>query len=116
MIDYYAILEVSPTATATELRRAYRRLARKYHPDLNKHIPENDSRIKRLIEAYDVLSDPLKRAAYDAQRAEVMARVERREQECLHVQEVPLPPEPKMTWAEGVVGFVRELRKGLHEE
>jgi curved DNA-binding protein CbpA len=116
MIDYYSILEVPPTATITELRRSYRRLARKYHPDLNKQIPGNDQRIKRLNEAYDVLSDPLKRAAYDAQRTEYMERAERARQERLRAQEARQPQEPKMTWVEGVVGFVRELKKELQEE
>ena len=116
MIDYYTLLEVPPTATAAELRRSYRRLARKYHPDLNKHIPDNDQRIKRLNEAYNVLSDSAKRAAYDAQRTEYMERTERARRERRRMQEARQPQEPEMTWAEGIVGFVQELKKGLQED
>jgi curved DNA-binding protein CbpA len=101
MNDYYAILEVPPTASDAEIRRAYRRLARQYHPDLNKQLPTSDQRIKRLNEAYATLSDPSARAAYDA------AREQSRQQQ---------PQEPRMTWTEGIIGFVRELRKALREE
>ena len=117
MIDYYSILDVSATATPAELRRSYRRLARKYHPDLNRHHPDNDQRIKRLNEAYDVLSDPLKRAAYDAQRAAQAERTRRAEdQQRQRAQAARQSQEPQMTWVEGIVGFVKELKKGLREE
>lgn len=107
MNDYYALLEVPPTATSAEIRRAYRRLARKYHPDLNKQAPDNDQRIKHLNEAYAILSDPIKRAAYDSLR-------ERRAQK--PPQTRPQPQESRMSWTEGFIGFVRELKKGLQEE
>ena len=120
MIDYYNILEVTPTATPTELRRSYRRLARKYHPDLNRHNPDNDQRIKRLNEAYNVLSDPAKRAAYDAKRAAQAERIrlaeEQRQRAQAAMQAAQQPQEPQMTWAEGIVGFVKELKKGLQED
>jgi curved DNA-binding protein len=103
MNDYYATLEVPPTATAAEIRRAYRRLARKYHPDLNKQVPDNDQRIKRLNEAYAILSDPIKRAAYDSLRQK-------------QPQSQPQPKEPQMTWTEGFIGFVQELKKALQED
>lgn len=106
MNDYYAMLEVPATASAAEIRRAYHRLARKYHPDLNGQLPDNDQRIKRLNEAYAILSDPTTRAAYDAARADHQQQSQTR----------PRSQEPRMTWAEGVVGFVRELRKALREE
>lgn len=62
--DYYEVLEVDRQATAEDLRRAYRRLAKRYHPDVNKD-PEAEERFKEINEAYAVLSDEEQRAAYD---------------------------------------------------
>lgn len=63
--DYYEVLGVSKTATQDELKKAYRKLARKYHPDLNKDNPEAAEKFKECNEAYSVLSDEQKRAQYD---------------------------------------------------
>lgn len=63
--DYYEVLGVSKTATQDELKKAYRKLARKYHPDLNKDNPEAAEKFKECNEAYSVLSDEQKRARYD---------------------------------------------------
>ena len=63
--DYYDVLGVSKTATADEIKKAYRKLARQYHPDVNKDNPEAAEKFKEASEAYSVLSDEQKRAQYD---------------------------------------------------
>src|ERR1041384_3352737 len=63
--DYYEVLGVERTATAEEGKRAYRKLAVQYHPDKNPNDPEAEEKFKELGEAYDVLIDSDKRAAYD---------------------------------------------------
>ena len=62
--DYYKTLGVSRDATAEEIKKAYRRLARKYHPDVSKET-NAEQKMKEVNEANAVLSDPEKRAAYD---------------------------------------------------
>lgn len=64
--DYYKILGVSKTATPEEIKKAYRKLARKYHPDLNPNDKEAEVRFKEINEANEVLSDPEKRQKYDS--------------------------------------------------
>jgi len=63
--DYYEVLGIGRTATAEEIKRAYRKLAVKFHPDKNPDDPHAEEKFKELGEAYDVLMDPDKRAAYD---------------------------------------------------
>ncbi|HEX6024769.1 MAG TPA: DnaJ domain-containing protein, partial [Solirubrobacter sp.] len=62
--DYYEILGVARDASQEEIRAAYRRLARRYHPDVNKE-PGAEDRFKEISEAYEVLRDPEKRERYD---------------------------------------------------
>ena len=62
--DYYDIMGLTKDATQDEIKRAYRKLARKYHPDVSKE-PDAEARFKEIGEAYEVLKDPEKRAAYD---------------------------------------------------
>jgi curved DNA-binding protein len=64
--NYFELLEVSPTAPATDIKRAYRQMARRYHPDLNPGDKAAEERFKLLREAYEVLSDPEKRTQYEA--------------------------------------------------
>src|SRR5579864_5618004 len=63
--EYYETLGASKKASADEIRKAYRKLARKYHPDLNPGDKASEERFKNVQEAYDVLSDPKKRQMYD---------------------------------------------------
>lgn len=64
-IDYYNVLGVAPNATESEIRKAYRKLARKYHPDVNKDDPHAQERFQAINEANEVLSNPEKRKKYD---------------------------------------------------
>jgi molecular chaperone DnaJ len=63
--DYYAILGIKRDAKPEEIKKAYRRLARKYHPDVNPNDKSAEARFKEMTEANDVLSDPKKRKVYD---------------------------------------------------
>lgn len=64
-IDYYKVLEITPTATEAEIKKAYRKLARKYHPDLNPNDKEAERKFKEINEANEVLSNPENRKKYD---------------------------------------------------
>jgi curved DNA-binding protein CbpA len=138
--DYYSILEVAPGATFEQIKQSYRRLVRRHHPDLNQG--KADTRIKQLNEAYAILSDTVKRAAYDAQRLEaarnaaVLETMRRLREEAasrermtwgegvtgfVHELKKELgtdqaPRKTKMTWAQGLSGFTRELKKGLRDD
>lgn len=66
--DYYKVLGVAPTAAPEDIRKAYRALSKKYHPDLNPDLKMySDEKMKELVEAYNILNDPQKRKDYDRQ-------------------------------------------------
>src|SRR5438477_11469354 len=66
--DYYQLLGVAETASTDEIKKAFRRLAKQYHPDRNPNNPQASERFKEINEAHDVLSDPEKRKKYDTLR------------------------------------------------
>jgi molecular chaperone DnaJ len=63
--DYYEVLEISRTATEEEIKKSYRKLALKYHPDRNPDDATAEEKFKEAAEAYEVLHDPEKRSVYD---------------------------------------------------
>ena len=71
--DYYTILGVPADATLSQIKKAYRKLARQHHPDTNPGDHDAAERFKAITEAYEVLTDPARRKAYDATRPPVTA-------------------------------------------
>jgi len=66
--DYYEVLGVPRTASEAEIKKAFRKLAREYHPDVAKNKKQSEEKFKELNEAYEVLGDPAKRKKYDEMR------------------------------------------------
>lgn len=65
MVTYYEILELTPTANEADIRKSYKRLSLKWHPDKNHNSPEATNKFKQISEAYQILSDDLRRQTYD---------------------------------------------------
>src|SRR5215468_5884960 len=63
--DLYFVLEVDRRASVSDIKRAFRKLARRFHPDINPGDHHAEERFKRITEAYEILSDPMKREFYD---------------------------------------------------
>ena len=63
--DYYEVLGVNKSASDDEVKKAFRKMARKYHPDVNRDKPEAEAKFKEVNEAYEVLSNPDRRGQYD---------------------------------------------------
>jgi curved DNA-binding protein CbpA len=101
--DYYELLQVSPNADAEIIQVAYRRLARKWHPDVNPGDPFAYERMKLLNEAYETLSDPRKRQEYDTRRSATVASGEAKAEAPrakTREQEQPAPTVPRPTGAD----------------
>ncbi|MGY6741572.1 MAG: DnaJ domain-containing protein [Cecembia sp.] len=64
-MDYYKVLEIERNASADDIKKAYKKLARKYHPDLNPNDKEAENKFKQVNEANELLSDPEKRKKYN---------------------------------------------------
>ena len=65
-MDFYIVLGLRREASADEVKRAYRRLARRYHPDINPGDERAAAQFDQIVEAFETLSDPTRRARYDA--------------------------------------------------
>ena len=63
--DYYEVLGIQKNASEDEMKKAYRQMAKKYHPDLHPNDKEAEEKFKEVNEAYEVLSDPSKKERYD---------------------------------------------------
>lgn len=73
-MDYYKILEVPREADEEQIKQAYRRKAKKYHPDLNPDDPEAEAKFKDIVEAYEILGDAEKRKVYDMKQEKAANR------------------------------------------
>jgi curved DNA-binding protein CbpA len=96
--DYYGCLGVPAAATEAEIRQAYRRLARRYHPDLHPGQPALEARLAEVNAAYAVLSNPARRARYDADLA--AERASRARWQSTPTSPRPSPRRPDPSWVD----------------
>lgn len=73
-MDYYKILGVTKEADEEQIKQAYRRMAKKYHPDLNPNNPQAEAKFKEIVEAYETLGDADRRRAYDLKQEKTVER------------------------------------------
>jgi DnaJ-class molecular chaperone len=107
MLDYYRILEVTSEATDKDIKAAYRRLAKKYHPDVIKDDPDGNKKMYEIQEAYGVLGDEEKRKQYDAARIgdrERSRETSKKGDPVFHGRE-PVKAAPDMSQFEHFFGF-----------
>ncbi len=117
--DYYGTLGVPKNAPDKDIKAAYRKLARKYHPDVNPGDKAAEARFKLINEAYEVLSDADKRKKYDqfgsdADNAEAYARAQQQaRQQYWRLSAVPRPEAPFTTYEPGDMGDLNEVFENL---
>lgn len=99
MADYYQILEIPDTASHSEIKAAFKRLAVKYHPDKNQGDPDMEERFKEINEAYQILSNPYSKSRYDLSRTSGYTEIQ---YETPAPRRYPprRPPEPEIDWKE----------------
>jgi curved DNA-binding protein CbpA len=100
--DPYVVLEVDPDAPAAEIKKAYRRLAREWHPDRNPDKPDAEARFKEVASAWEIVGDPSRRRAFDARRGGV-ARADGGDLPEEFLDAVASAIERAQTWSEQVV-------------
>lgn len=83
--NYYEILGIRENASIEEIRKAYKRLAKKFHPDVNAHDPLANERFKEIVHAYEALCDPHRQAAYFSASAEARPPDDERERAYLYM-------------------------------
>ncbi len=114
-LDYYAILEVTPQASDEEIKRAYRKLALKYHPDRNQGNKTAEDKIREINAAYEVLGDPETRKSYERLRFGGYGRKSDFAEQSTETIDpgVVLEAMEKKLWEEGRVEIFRALMQGL---
>lgn len=107
MLDYYQILQVTSNATEKDIKAAYRKLAKKYHPDVIKDDPDGNKKMYEIQEAYGVLGDEEKRKQYDAARTgdRERNREARKKGDPVSHEREPSKPAPDMSQFEHFFGF-----------
>jgi DnaJ-class molecular chaperone len=105
MLDYYKILGVPPQATEKDIKAAYRKLAKEYHPDVVQDDPDGNKKMYEIQEAYGVLGDAEKRKQYDSFRKEKKERGTTKREDSREQREKPGNAAPDMSQFERFFGF-----------